>query len=232
MNGNRQRLLGLGVCLVLVACDRGGAETNTPSIPEGAQEQAAVVQGAVTQHGLYRLVRSGGLVDSSVTSTGKAVSKPVIQLVKRTDRIPLIKGAQMYFQYRLWYLPEQPAHVPLRRVLKHPPMRLPDGSVATGSDFMIRRKVSAGQVIAYAGYGFDEDYELVEGDWTFEIWHEDRKLVSKTFTTYRPEAQEAAALAAGLKPTPFPDQPWSRFRWPSVETGVVTYPDRGPSAAR
>ena len=30
-----------------------------------------------------------------------------------------------------------------------------------------------GLFIAYTGYGLDEDYELVEGDWIFEIWYQD-----------------------------------------------------------
>ncbi len=36
------------------------------------------------------------------------------------------------------------------------------------------------------GYGFDEEWELVPGKWTFQLWHEDRKLAEKTFTVYRP----------------------------------------------
>jgi len=52
-------------------------------------------------------------------------------------------------------------------------MTLPDGTVSTGSDFIIKRKLSSNQVIAYTGYGFDEDYELVEGEWSFEIWYKD-----------------------------------------------------------
>jgi uncharacterized protein VirK/YbjX len=42
-------------------------------------------------------------------------------------------------------------------------------------------------VNSYDAYGFHEDYEMVEGDWTFQIWHKDNKLVEQTFTTYRPE---------------------------------------------
>ncbi len=230
MIGNYRLVFGFGLCALLVACDRGASDPIAPALPSSGQKTASV-QATIAQPGLYRLVRSGGLVDSALTSTGKAVSKPVIQLVQTTDRIPLIQGAQMYFQYRIWYLPEQPAYVQLRRVLKHPPMQLPDGAVSTGSDFPIRRPVSARQVIAYTGYGLDETYELVEGDWTFEIWLGDEKLLSKTFTTYRPDAQEATALAARLQPTPIPDQPWSRFGWPSVQRGVVTHPDRGPTAS-
>jgi hypothetical protein len=198
--------------LLLIACDqdvaapRGGATAVEPT-------------GRVSQHGLYRLVRSGGLVDNPNTSTGKTVSNAVIQLVRQTDRIPLIKGAQMSLQYRLWYFPDQPAFIDLRRVLKHPAMTLPDGTVSTGSDYMIKGKVSVNQVIAYTGYGFDEDYELLEGDWIFEIWYGDRKLVEQRFITYLPDAAEITALAQYFEPVigpPTTDKPFSNRDWPRI----------------
>jgi len=200
----------IATLLVLIACDQEVAE------PQG-EATAVAPKGRVSQFGLYRLVRSGGLVDNPNTSTGKTVSNAVIQLVRQTDRIPLIKGAQMSLQYRLWYFPNQPAFVDLRRVLKHPAMALPDGTVSTGSDYMIKGKVSVNQVIAYTGYGFDEDYELLEGDWIFEIWYEDRKLIEQRFITYRPDAEESAALAQYFEPDIGPaatDKPFSNRDWP------------------
>lgn len=196
----------------------------------------------VNQRGLYRLVRSGGLIDNPATSTGKAVSNPVIQLVKSTQRIPLIKGAQMYLQYRFWYLPNRPAYVNFRRVLKHPEMTLPDGSVATGSDYIMKGKVSVNQVIAYTGYGLDEDYELVEGDWTFEIWYQDKKMIEQKFTTYWPDKAEIAALKPVLMLgnkvfTQAPQSPklskktsFSKRNWPRVIVGgESTEPDQTAS---
>ena len=185
----------------------------------------------VGRAGLYRLVRSGGVINDPGTSTGKSVLKPVVELVRTTDRIPLIKGVQMYLQYRIWPLPEQVAWADLRRVLMHPAMTLPDGSISTGSDYMIKGKVSAGQAIGYTGYGFDEDYELVEGDWIFEIWYRDRKLVEQTFTTYRPGKEERARLGPILalgnravgQNTPA-DKPFSRFDWPRITVGGTEPP--------
>jgi hypothetical protein len=196
--------------MVFVACDENVVDHNG---------DLAAPTGRVSQHGLYRLVRSGGLVDNQHTSTGKTVSNAVIQLVRQTDRIPLIKGAHMSLQFRLWYFPDQPAYVDLRRVLKHPEMRLPDGKVSTGSDYMMKGKVSVNQVIAYTGYGFDEEYELLEGEWIFEIWHEDRKLVEQKFITYRPDDEEIAALAPIFEPDspdPVTDHPFSNRNWPRI----------------
>lgn len=200
------------IFLLLIACDQDVPEPN-------GEATAAELKGRVSQYGLYQLVRSGGLVDNEHTSTGKTLSNAVIQQVRQTDRIPLIKGVQMSLQYRLWYFPDQPAYVDLRRVLQHPEMTLPDGTVSTGSDYMIKGKVRVNQVIAYTGYGLDEDYELLEGEWIFQIWYEDRKLVEQKFVTYFPDKEEIPSLAAVFEPdiaVPTTDETFSNRDWPRV----------------
>jgi len=136
------------------------------------------------------------------------------------------KGSQMYLQYRIWPLPAQPAYADLRRVVKHPEIELPDGSISTGSDYVIKGKVSANQVIAYTGYGLDEDYELVEGDWTFEIWYQDKKVIEQKFTTYWPDEAELAKLEPLLSlgnravgQSESSSKPFSRFAWPRIAIG-------------
>ena len=157
-------MISLVFIVMLFGCDNDAMQAeNEDDVINTPRYLDTPLKGKVGRSGLYRLVRSGGVVNNSQTSTGKAVSHPVVQMIKATDRIPLIKGAQMYLQYRMWYLPSQPAYADLRRVLKHPAMTLPDGSISTGSDFMLKRKVTSNQVISYTGYSFDEDYELVTG---------------------------------------------------------------------
>ena len=183
-------------CLLLITL----SSCDSPPDASGNTEQKAAEklapQGKVIKAGLFKVIRSGGLVNSQKTSTGKAVSKPVIQQVKTTNRIPLVKDAHMSLQYRIWNLPDKPAYIKLRRVLHHPTMTLPDGSTSTGSDYMINGKVSIGQVIAYTGYGLNEDYEMLEGEWNFQIWLDDRKLIDHTFTTYLPDTEEIAQLGS------------------------------------
>lgn len=223
-----------------------GCENNSPSSQKNAGVAASTesvasgktpddhdkqIQGKVNRPGLYRLVRSGGVIDDPSTGTGKSVVKPVVEFVRAAERIPLIKGGQIYFQYRIWPLPAQPAYAELRRVVKHPKMTLPDGSFSTGSDRMIKGKISSNQVIAYTGYGLDEDYELVEGDWTFEIWYQDKKVIEQKFTTYQPEEEELAKLeiilALGNKAVgqaESPGKPFSRTDWPRITIGGTKAP--------
>lgn len=236
-------LIPFVLVLALVGCENnpGGSENSAGAAPEkNASYLDKPIKAAVNQRGLYKLLRSGGIIDDPTTSTGKAVSKPVIQLVKSTERIPLIKGAQMYLQYRIWYLPDQPAYIDLRRVLKHPAMTLPDGSVATGSDYTLKGRVSVNQAIGYTGYGLDEDYELVEGEWVFEIWYQNKKLVEQKFTTYWPDKDELVELETSLGPNKNlrvmnspGNKPATKSDWPriSIDIGEDPVPASEPSKA-
>ncbi len=43
--------------------------------------------------------------------------------------------------------------------------------------------MSSGSAVALKGYGLQEDYELVEGDWIFQLWYDHRMLVEQRFQT-------------------------------------------------
>ncbi len=175
-------------------------ETAVSPAQSGTEPAAAIIPKAhFIRAGIYEAVREGRLVEDTTTSTGKKLSSLTMQYVKRAERIPLVKGSYMGLQYRIFGLPEQvekQRFIEMRRVLIHPEMTLPDGSISTGSDYMIRRKVRVGQVIAHDAYGLHEDYELVEGEWTFQYWYGDHKLLEHTFTTYWPQEGEEAGEAA------------------------------------
>jgi hypothetical protein len=144
--------------------------------------------GKILQYGIYTLLRGGEIIASKKSTTGKAVAKPVITRDRITDRIPLIKDKYMAYQYRLSNMPDQRL-VKLRRVLKHPPMTLPDGTVTSGSDYTIKQKVERNEVFAFDAYALNEDYEMVEGEWIFQIWYRQNKMVEQRFTTYQPEQE-------------------------------------------
>ena len=84
----------------------------------------------------------------------------------------------------------------------HPEMVMPDGSKVSRSERTIRKRTTHGIVTSIDAYALSEDYELVEGDWTFQLWYEDNLLVEHSFTTYWPEeardpANEPLASDAG-----------------------------------
>lgn len=141
--------------------------------------------GRVIRYGIFSMVRGGEIVSSTKTTTGMAMSNLVMTFIRQTEQIPIKKDRLLAYQYRLTNLPVK-GHVKLTRVLVHPPFTLPDGSITTGSEYTINKKVERNEVFSYDVYGLNESYEMVEGDWLFQIWYEGKKLVEQKFTTYWP----------------------------------------------
>lgn len=129
----------------------------------------------------------------------------------------------MAYQFRLSHLPGK-GKIKLRRVLKHPPFHLPDGRVTTGSDFLIIRKMERGEVFGYYAYALNEDYEMVEGEWVFQIWYKGKRLVEQKFTTYIPSKEELAKLTApswlGKQHSSLEKQSISTLSPQAMETGA------------
>lgn len=190
------------IAVFVIGCDQGSdksSEITKKAAVTKTADTVKILRGRVFEYGIYNAQRKGRVLSSLTTNTGKVVTKPVLELSETTDSIPLTIGTYFAYRYRILNLPKEEAKKPvvkLRKVLVHPEMTLPDGSTSTGWDRTAKGRTSAGQVIAFDGYVFNEDYELVEGDWTFQIWLGEQKLVEQTFTTYQPEKPGADVKAA------------------------------------
>ena len=187
---------------LLSACEPQQDQATSEIAPEFTSEPSQKIEqadkqvtGRVLQYGLYTLVKGGEIIDDAKTTTGKGVSKPIITRDRTVERIPLVRNKYMAYQYRLSNISDK-SRVRLRRVLMHPEFKLPDGSTTTGSDFNIVKKVNRGKVFAYDAYALNEDYEMVEGEWIFQIWYKGDKLVEQRFITYQPDEEEMAKLTA------------------------------------
>jgi len=201
-------LIPLLIAVALAGCDRttdgvqdagnntgAGSEniaTENKHVPEEAQAPGTAKDpsGRVFEYGIYTAQRKGRIRDSIAANTGKVITRPVLELAEQTGRVPLVKETYFAYRFRILDLPKEVAKKPvvkLRKVLNHPEMTLPDGSRTTGSERTFKGRLSVGQVIGFDGYAFNEDYELVEGDWTFQIWYQDKLMVEQTFTMYWPE---------------------------------------------
>ena len=144
------------------------------------------IKGTVINYGLYNVVRSGRLVDNPLTSTGKSHTATTIQHVERTQHIPLRIGNYFAFQARIEHFPDK-HFIKLKKVVRHPEMKLPDGSSTNGYAVNETKKVSSGVAFVISGYSFDESYELVEGEWVIQYWYEDKLLVEHKFVSFWPE---------------------------------------------
>lgn len=105
-----------------------------------------------------------------------------MEIVDATDRIPARVGVSFGCHFTVHGL-RPGEEVTLRKVVSHPPMRLPDGTASRGYEKTLgpTRVRSDGTVAATQGYRLEEPFELVPGEWVMEIWMRDQKLASKTF---------------------------------------------------
>ena len=74
------------------------------------------------------------------------------------------------------------AEVPLDFVIVYPAPGLVDPAEPQPLlESRYSRNKKIGETV-YLGYGFENDWEIVPGEWSFEIWFEGRKLASQSFT--------------------------------------------------
>jgi hypothetical protein len=164
----------------LIGCDRKPS-VDEPSVDQ--QQKQGLPYGKATKYGLFHERGRGVVQDNATTSTGKIIRGATLEFAENTDRIPLHKGVHFGYRYWLKFAPEQ-ARPAFKRVLIHPEMTLPNGSKVIRSERTIRKKATHGIVTAIDAYALSEDYELVEGEWTFQLWHGDKMLAEQKFTTY------------------------------------------------
>jgi hypothetical protein len=183
-----KQLLGMLALLLLGSCDGYQSASINTDKQNDIVADATMPSGRILRAGVFSKVSGGNVIDRAETSTGKALSKLVMTFIREAERIPIKQDTMLGYQYRLSGLPDIHS-IQLRRVLKHPAFTLPDGTVKTGSDYIINKRVERNEVFGYDVYALNEDYEMVEGEWVFQLWFDDKKLVEQTFTTYWPEKE-------------------------------------------
>jgi hypothetical protein len=104
-----------------------------------------------------------------------------VKLSQQTRVIHLHKDLHFGFRYTLVGSPEQ-SSVTVRMVMLYPP----PGLLRPGeSTTILRDESSRDRTIGldyYRGYTIADDWMMVPGDWTFQIWYGDQLLTSQTFT--------------------------------------------------
>ena len=165
-----------------VGCDQQPAVTEDPV---ATKEEQDLPRGRITKFGLFRERGKGWVQDDANAGTGRVIRGATLDFTEDTNRIPLRKG--VFFGYRYWLkFSSLENQVSFRRVLIHPQMILPDGSKVTRSERKIGKGTTHGIVTSIDAYALSEDYELVAGEWIFQLWYEEKMLAEQKFTTYWP----------------------------------------------
>ena len=147
------------------------------------QPTTAAVKGEVTEFGYYKMTADPKRYRNIASTSGYVKEGGDVELVESTEHIPLTKGRLFGFKFRISGF-ENKRSVQLNLIVKHPEITRPNGSTSTGYSYPVAFDVIDGVIENESGYSIDHDYEMVEGEWSFEYWYYKQKLVTKTFTTY------------------------------------------------
>lgn len=134
----------------------------------------------VLDAGVYA-VETGEETADQNAPTGTIADVTTATLLEATTAVPGRLGLEFGLRYEIIGTPPG-AEVPLDFVIVYPPPGLVDPTdpvPLTESRFTQPERLGAP---SYVGYGFENDWEIVPGDWTFEIWFEGRNLTRQSFT--------------------------------------------------
>jgi hypothetical protein len=139
----------------------------------------------VVDWGLTRSQLTETLAAPGTAAGAEKVVEDVV-FVQKTTRVPARLKTSFGVRFVVVGAPKgQEVALEERWLLPAPGLRNPQtGNVHRQEANAIKLKIGDK---AYRGYGFDEEWELVPGDWTVEIWSGRRKLLSQTFTVFRPQ---------------------------------------------
>jgi Domain of unknown function (DUF3859) len=124
-------------------------------------------------------------VDAPGTPGGTISEVTNIRHVRTTTTIPAQLGVSFGYRYRIVGKPDG-ASVDLRFVtlIPVPGVRDPKtGNTILHGEYSRPRILGSESV---RSYGLRQEWELVLGTWTLEVWQGDRKLASQSFTVVKP----------------------------------------------
>jgi hypothetical protein len=143
-------------------------------------EEVVVERIDVVGKGLYK-VETGEQTPESGLPTGEIALPLKSTNLEETSTVPARIGVEFGLEYKIVGEPAG-TDVSLEFVISYPEVGLADPESSTPlRESRFERTKSIGEVV-YLGYGFENDWELVTGAWTFEIRYDGRKLAEESFT--------------------------------------------------
>jgi hypothetical protein len=148
-------------------------------------ETAQIDRIEITEVGIFA-AQDAKIIGAPNSVTGTLRNVQDIKLAESTTQVPAQLGLRFGFRYKVLGTPVG-ATANLKFVIKFPEpgVRNPDtGMTSSHTEFILTNTL--GEEPFTDGYGFDHPWELVPGEWIFEIWRGSRKLAEQSFTVHRP----------------------------------------------
>lgn len=140
----------------------------------------------LVDYGIYEFTRVS-IRNAAATAEGRIWEGKDCKLLFRTDVIPakLLTsfGIRCNLQAKLAGN-EISNTMPIQVTIRHPKFIYADTKKESTKEEWISRQSPYG--MAYIGYKFDHEYEMVPGEWVFELRYQNVLLVEKKFIVQRP----------------------------------------------
>ena len=138
----------------------------------------------VARPGTYQIEVRGAVPDRAI-STGNRVEAQAYKSLQVGTAVPLRVGTVIGAELTVIGAPRR-AKVPLRVVWRYPAPGLvnPQTKEARTSDEYADTQQIGEKFPVF--WGLTQEWQLVPGTWTLEVWHADRKLVDQTFEVGKP----------------------------------------------
>jgi hypothetical protein len=182
------RQLLLALCALTAAA---GAAAQTPAPPPAATivEPSATITGVTVTHaGTYPGETTSKLAQAGQQSPTRTVGTVGDwHFVADSTDVPGKVGTQFGMEFRIDGTPaDQVVTLHLAVTFPPPGMRNPNTgeTMATTTVAFPNMKIGA---LCLIGYGFDNAWEIVPGEWKMQILYHDRALAERTFTVSKPE---------------------------------------------
>jgi hypothetical protein len=119
-------------------------------------------------------------------ASGEVFYAKVAKLVEKTTTVEAKIGVGFGFKFNVvGQSPDGRANLRSVTIYPQPGVRNPNTGVMTKREELSRSpKLNNPEV--YEGFSFENEWEIVTGTWTFEIWDGERKLVSQSFQVVKP----------------------------------------------
>jgi hypothetical protein len=154
------------------------ADGTWPLTPEDVGAQLLIENATVGNAGLFQIDGSTAQ-QAPGTAAGAVHMGGTAMLLAATDRVPRKRGTAFGYQFVVQGQPKG-AVVSVRVVVLHPAVQAP-GTASTSERDSWDQKAALG-VTSYAGWRFDEPWEMAPGKWTIQVFHESRLLAAREFT--------------------------------------------------
>jgi hypothetical protein len=134
----------------------------------------------VIDYGIYKISGESS-VDEGKSPSGNVLTGGKAELIKQTDKIPAKLGAKFGFRFSI---PDNFKKQKLKFVYLFPDIKNPQ------TDQILNRFEGAARYdgkseTAGIMYDFTEERELAPGEWTFQVFAGDRKVLEKKFTVVK-----------------------------------------------